>query len=101
MAHFRGTCKGDGRLAARLGTKDSGLHVTANGWKSGIEVYAQYSERLSMDVFEVYLTCGSDQHAPMGQRLIGRFTEDGLDDYFGMCERVATIDETPGEGYAF
>ena len=38
MAHFRGTVQGNRAEASRLGTKNSGLVVTANGWEIGVDV---------------------------------------------------------------
>ena len=42
MAHLRATIKGTRGEASRLGTKASGLTVTANGWDTGVKVYVQH-----------------------------------------------------------
>jgi len=58
MAHFRGTVKGRGKTtASRLGTKDSGLVVEANGWFGGVTVEVMHVN--GKDVFYVYETGGS------------------------------------------
>jgi hypothetical protein len=60
MAHFRATIQGSRGLASRLGGKKSGLVVCANGWGLGVKVYATYSKDDDCDMFEVYLTGGSN-----------------------------------------
>ncbi len=59
MAHFRATIKGTRGLASRLGTPKSGLAVEANGWHTGIRVYADVSAD-GADRFYVELTGGSN-----------------------------------------
>ncbi len=54
MAHFRGTIKGARGPASRLGTKSSGLVVTAASWQGAVEVYLQESN--GTDYARVMLT---------------------------------------------
>ena len=61
MANFRGTVQGNREETSRLGTKDSGMRATVNGWKSGIRIRAYFDRNTGTDVFEVYLTRGSKQ----------------------------------------
>lgn len=58
MAQFRATIKGQRGEASRLGSKQSGIVAEVNGWNKGIKIYA--SHRDGKDVFEVYLTGGSN-----------------------------------------
>ena len=73
MAHFRGTLQGNRGGASRLGTKDSDLHVTANGWDSGVTVLA-YEEN-GVDYFRITLTGGSGYRAE--PRNLGTFYRKG------------------------
>lgn len=57
MAQFRGTIRGARGEASRLGGKESGLRVTANGWHGGVEVRAYHED--GEDHFDVYATDGS------------------------------------------
>jgi len=60
MAHFYGTVDGKARTtASRLGSKNSGLMVTCNGWESGVRVEANYHENDDMDEFIVASNGGS------------------------------------------
>jgi len=58
MAQFRGTIEGNRGEASRLGTKASGLTVTANGWDTGVRV--ELSHRAGRDVVLIYRTGGSN-----------------------------------------
>jgi hypothetical protein len=58
MAQFRGTVAGQRGEASRLGSKNSGLVVTANGWNAGVTVRASVDGD-GNDVFKVYATGGS------------------------------------------
>ena len=60
MAQFRGTVGGNRGAASRLGTKSSGLTTTCNGWDDGVTVHAHYDEEEGEDVFEIYVTGGSN-----------------------------------------
>lgn len=59
MAQFRGTLDGSRGPASRLGTKNSGLQVTANGWHLGCSAYLTYDEEADTDRITIYLTGGS------------------------------------------
>lgn len=69
MAQFRGTIQGSRGSASRLGGKESGLTVTANGWDVGATVKAQEID--GEDTIIIYLTSGSNGGP---SRLLGRFT---------------------------
>ena len=58
MAHFRGTVRGSNGETSRLGTKKSGLHVTANAWRAGVTVIAGHNN--DGDFLDIYVTTGSD-----------------------------------------
>lgn len=58
MAHFRATIKGMRGEASRLGSRDSGLNVTCNGWRDGVHVAADVVD--GEDVFNIYSNGGSD-----------------------------------------
>jgi hypothetical protein len=76
MAHFRGTIKGSRGLASRLGTTNSGLIVTANGWDAGVRVEGQSGS--PGDVFYVYATGGSHNGASPRLIAVVRETPDGF-----------------------
>ncbi|MGE0576123.1 MAG: hypothetical protein AB7F22_07675 [Reyranella sp.] len=57
MAHFRGTVQGIRGQASRLGSKASGLEITANGWDGGVTV--RLYERNGKDWARITLTGGS------------------------------------------
>jgi len=60
MARFRGYLKsGDRPQVTRLGHKTRGLRVDADGWNSGVTVYASVDEH-DRDVFDIYRTGGSN-----------------------------------------
>ena len=60
MAHFRGTVEGSRGEASRLGTKNSGLLVSANGWDIGVDVELDFDEDLHQDVVRVFKTEGTN-----------------------------------------
>ena len=60
MAHFRGTVQGGRGEASRLGHANSGLQVTCNGWRLGIEIRAEYDAEINGDRFYIYQTGGSN-----------------------------------------
>lgn len=70
MAQFRGTIQGNRGEASRLGTKNGGLTVTANGWDTGVRV--ELSHRMGVDHVLVYRTGGSND--PDGE-IIAQWTE--------------------------
>lgn len=59
MAQYIGYVQGSRRETSRLGSKNSGLTVTANAWNIGITAELTYDENLKTDVAKVYLTNGS------------------------------------------
>ena len=77
MAQYRGTIKGSRGEASRLGTKSSGLQVSANGWDIGVDVILRYDSQDQSDVVEVYLTGGSNDKKQ--RRLLGVFDSNHLD----------------------
>ena len=76
MAHFRGTVRGSNGATSRLGTKKSGLIVTANAWRAGVKVVGGHDE--NGDYFGIFVTSGSDEMRN-DREFIGRVreTEDG------------------------
>jgi hypothetical protein len=73
MAQFRGTIKGNRGQASRLGTKATGLSVTANGWNIGVDANLYHNMENGKDELEVFLTGGSNHHG--GKPLIIRWIE--------------------------
>jgi hypothetical protein len=71
MAQFRGTIQGFRGPASRLGSKDSGLQVTANGWNVGVSLDAMHVD--GHDEIRVYLTGGSNGHG--SSKLLGTWEE--------------------------
>ena len=58
MARFRGTVEGNRGMASRLGSPNSGLRVTCNGWQGGISITATV-DLDGNDRFLIYATGGS------------------------------------------
>jgi hypothetical protein len=76
MAQFRATISGQRGEASRLGSKNSGMRVTCNGWNGGVTVYAQCRQNEDdRDVFVIYATGGSNGAKP--QRILGTVDGDG------------------------
>lgn len=74
MARFRGTVLGMKGEASRLGSKENGLNVVANGWESGIHVEAYVNDE-GQDCFNVFLTKGSGGY---GSKLIATVVDGKL-----------------------
>lgn len=72
MAQFRGTLQGNRGQASRLGTKKSGLSVSANGWGIGINIVLYHDMTTDKDEAIVSLTRGSGGGTI---RELGRFVE--------------------------
>lgn len=70
MARFRATIEGQRGQASRLGSKTSGLFVTANGWDRGVSVVVRVDTD-GLDHFYVYKTGGSGNAG--GRELIAEF----------------------------
>lgn len=74
MAQFRGTLDGNRGAASRLGTKKSGLTVTANGWEIGASARLIHNETTGQDEICVELTSGSNRR--YSSRVLFSGTED-------------------------
>ncbi len=72
MAQFMGTVQGSRGLASRLGGKDSGMHVTINGWNIGCDARIYYDKETGQDIICIYLTKGSNSSQ---DKLLGIFKE--------------------------
>ncbi|KKL95909.1 hypothetical protein LCGC14_1849820 [marine sediment metagenome] len=61
MGHFRGTLRGNRGGASRLGTKGSGLDVTAASWEGAVSVSLWHNGETGVDMAEVRLAlhCGA------------------------------------------
>jgi hypothetical protein len=75
MAQYRAVIKGIRGAASRLGQKSSGIRADVNGWDIGIRIYGAFDPARG-DVFEVYLTGGSNGRHPI--KLIGVFSQRDL-----------------------
>ena len=60
MAHFRNTVQGNRGEASRLGTKDSGMKASIDGWDVGVDVTIRYNGKTGLDEIHVYKTNGSN-----------------------------------------
>lgn len=60
MAQFRGTIRGSRGEASRLGGKDSGINLTADGWDLGVSVRGFHSKITDKDTFDIEVTSGSN-----------------------------------------
>lgn len=72
MAHFRGLVKGTRQAETRLGSKNSGLLVTADGWEIGVRVELWHHD--GKDHVRVYRTGGSNERTP--PVIIAEFAEE-------------------------
>lgn len=63
MAHFLGTVQGMRGEASRLGSKNSGMRVRANGWRAGVNVML-YVNEAGEDCARVTITGGSTGARP-------------------------------------
>ncbi len=59
MARFLGAVKGNKGGVTRLGTPNSGMTTSCNGWNLGVDVIASVDEK-GRDVFHIYKTGGSN-----------------------------------------
>ena len=75
MAHFIGTLQGNRGAASRLGSKDSGIEATGQGWSLGADVYVYYDEIAKEDQVRITLTGGSNQC--IERRSLGTFRRKG------------------------
>jgi len=78
VAHFRATIQGMRGMASRLGSKETGIRATINGWDSGIDVECFYDKTEETDIFVVTLTSGSGYNGRPSKEL-GRFTRADLE----------------------
>jgi hypothetical protein len=60
MAQFRATIQGNRGEASRLGSKDSGINSSTNGWDIGGDVTIRYEPGQDRDVVRMFLTGGSN-----------------------------------------
>ena len=61
MAHFRAVIEGNRGPASRLGSKDSGISTSVNGWGIGVDVYAYHDEHTGENRVRLELTGGSNR----------------------------------------
>ena len=78
MAHFIGYVKGQKGEASRLGTKASGLSISSNGWRFGVDVFMRYNEEKGIDEAVIELTTGSEHTSD--KRMIGVFNREDLNE---------------------
>ncbi|AYB70601.1 hypothetical protein SEA_SERENDIPITOUS_60 [Mycobacterium phage Serendipitous] len=72
MAQFRGTVQGNRGEASRLGSKNSGLDVSASGWNVGCKVTVRHED--GRDVVRVWRTTGSNGYGH-STKLIASFAD--------------------------
>jgi thioredoxin reductase len=73
MSHFYAEIQGSRGPATRGGDKRSGIYCHIRGWNKGIKVCARHDDKKDRDIFEVYVSGGSN--ARTETKLIGRFAE--------------------------
>lgn len=77
MARYRATIKGQRGEVSRLGTKNSQMSATVNGWDIGLDVrILPDPHNQDSDVIFVYLTPGSNGNGR--ERIIGEFKREDL-----------------------
>lgn len=67
MAHFIARIKGTRGEASRLGTKNSGIRASAQGWDIGARIEIHHGASLGAngaDIVNVYITGGSNARIP-------------------------------------
>lgn len=74
MAQFRATIQGQRGGSSRLGSKQSGMEATVNGWTAGIRVLAEHVD--GKDRFGVYRTNGSGYGDPQTPQILAQFTDE-------------------------
>lgn len=77
MAQFRATIKGQRGEASRLGSKNSGLSTTTDGWNIGASAWLHHEAGDKEDVLEIGITGGSHDREAM---VTIRIKESDLDD---------------------
>lgn len=77
MARYRAEIQGSRGAASRLGSQNSGIRAKVNGWDSGVAVYGGQDIATGRDIFDIYMTGGSNGQTP--SRWIGQVVvnEDG------------------------
>lgn len=75
MAHFLASIQGSRGEASRLGTKNSGLDVTAASWAGSVSVRLWYSASDDLDMCNISLAPwhGSGVHVPLYHGPVGSF----------------------------
>ena len=63
MAEFRAEVVGNRNPASRLGSKNSGIRATVNGWDKGVRVVG-YVDGDGKNVFDIFETGGSNGRSP-------------------------------------
>ena len=74
MAQFYGTLQGSRGPASRLGSKNSGLQVSAASWSGGIEIDLWYDSTAKVDRFEIRQAMhhGGGIHEVIAKGVIGK-----------------------------
>ena len=73
MAQYIGEIKGNKGTASRLGSKESGLYISASGWDIGVECEIYFDKKTEKDIIKVYKTGGSNY--PRNRECISTITE--------------------------
>ena len=66
MARFYGTTSGQAKTqATRIGSRNSGLRTTCNGWNAGVSVHGYaMGDSGEFDVFDIYMQGGNNGTRP-------------------------------------
>lgn len=81
MAHYRAVIQGMRGEASRLGSQNSGIDTSVNGWKGGVEVRGRWNGKAQADEFTISATIGSARegraHGYIGSVIDGIYTPSG------------------------
>lgn len=69
MAHFIGTLQGCRGEASRLGSMDSGIEASVQGWDVGIYAVCRHNRKTGVDTCTAYTTGGSNGQNVKEQRI--------------------------------
>lgn len=87
MAHFYGTLKGKGKnIVTKCGTKNSGITITAQGWKGQIEVKIYHSKPSGEDMYSVSLVPANSEPGKTMILAVGALDVSHIPIYSGYTE---------------
>ena len=94
MAHFRGVVQGNRGDASRLGSKDSGISVEAQGWEGKVIVGLYHDERAGHDMARICLAPhvnGAGTDKPIYDGPVGRLELAGLYPTYWLFKEIGVV----------